>query len=649
MKIKHILFLFALLFLSLSVLQAQNKDVLFTIDKAPVYASEFLRVYNKNLDLVKDESQKDIDGYLNLFINYKLKLQEAKRLKLDEKPNYIREFENYKRQLTKNYLSDNKVTNVLVQEAYKRLQTEINASHILVRIDESASPKDTLVAFNEIVKLRDRVLNEGYEVVQKDVHNGKTIYAEDLGYFTAFAMVYPFETAAYNTKTGEVSQPFRTRFGYHIVTVFNKRKAREELTVAHILIKTKNEGDLESETKINEIFKRLQQGENFEALAKQLSEDKGTASKGGEIKPFKSGELSSQEFEKQAYQLKNLEDISKPFNTEFGWHIVKLLNKKEMESFEEMKPKLESKIKRDSRSKVINDSRVKLLKEKYTIEENKDVLDYFKSIITEDYFNNRWRLPTHFDSNKTAFKIQDKIITYNDFGKYLIKSQNIYNNKASEISIIVDMVYNTLLESELLKYQEENLINENSDYAQIVEEYRDGLLLFDLMESEIWNVAKNDSVALQKYFNAYQKNYYFPERIEAIVASSSNKSITKKVSKLLDNGLDIEAIKNLVNTNGQVNVSFTEDIMEKTHQALPSDFKFKKGVSKVFKHNDAFVVVYVKEILPKTQKTFEEAKGKVTSDYQSFKEENWLKELSVIFTIQVNQDVLNKIKQTIQN
>jgi len=121
------------------------------------------------------------------------------------------------------------------------------------------------------------------------------------------------------------------------------------------------------------------------------------------------------------------------------------------------------------------------------------------------------------------------------------------------------------------------------------------------------------------------------------------------VSKLLDNGLDIEAIKNLVNTNGQVNVSFTEDTMEKTHQALPSDFKFKKGVSKVFKHNDAFVVVYVKEILPKTQKTFEEAKGKVTSDYQSFKEENWLKELSVIFTIQVNQDVLNKIKQTIQN
>ena len=157
-----------------------------------------------------------------------------------------------------------------------------------------------------------------------------------------------------------------------------------------------------------------------------MSEDKGTASKGGEIKPFKSGELSSQEFEKQAYQLKNLEDISKPFKTEFGWHIVKLLNKKEMESFEEMKPKLESKIKRDSRSKVINDSRVKLLKEKYTIEENKDVLDYFKSIITEDYFNNRWRLPTHFDSNKTAFKIQDKIITYNDFGKYLIKSQNIY-------------------------------------------------------------------------------------------------------------------------------------------------------------------------------------------------------------------------------
>ncbi|MEJ6791932.1 MAG: peptidylprolyl isomerase [Lacinutrix sp.] len=649
MKIKYLLSFFALVFTTLSLVQAQDKEVLFTIDTEPVYASEFLRVYNKNLDLVKDESQKDVDGYLKLFINYKLKLQEAKRLKLDEKPKYIREFENYKRQLTKNYLSDNEVTDALVVETYNRLQTEINASHVLVRIDESASPKDTLAAYNEIIKLRDRVIAEGYKKVQSDVHNGKTIFAEDLGYFSAFGMVYPFETAAYNTKVGEVSQPFRTRFGYHVVTVFNKRKSRGELIVAHILVKTKKVGDTVSETKINEIYKRLQQGEAFEALAKQLSEDQGTASKGGKLKPFKGGELSSTEFEEEAYKLKNTKEISKPFKTQFGWHIIKLLDSKAIASFEEMKPKLESRIKRDSRSKVINDSRVKALKEKYIIEENKEVLSYFKTIVTEDYFNNRCTLPANFDGDKTAFKIQDKIISYNDFGQFLIKNQRNYNNKASTISIIVDINYNNLLEKELLAYQENNLINANSDYAQIVEEYRDGLLLFDLMESEIWNVAKSDSVALEKYFNAYQNKYYFPERVDAIVASSANKNIVKKIRKLLDKGLDVEAIKNLVNTNGQVNVSFTANQMDKTHQALPSNFKFKKGVSKVFNHNDAYVVIQVKEILPQTQKTFLEAKGNVTSDYQVFKEENWLKELSTIFAVKVNQDVLAKVKKTIQN
>ena len=648
MKFKHLLFSFVFVFFTLTLVQAQDKDVLFTIDKAPVYASEFIRVYNKNLDLVKDESQKDIDGYLKLFINYKLKLKEAKRLNLDKKPSYLRELENYKKQLAKNYLSDSKVTDALVEEAYNRLATEINASHVLVRIDENANPKDTLTAYNEILKLRNRVINEGYKEVQKEVHNGKTIFAEDLGYFSAFKMVYPFENAAYNTKVGNVSEPFRTRFGYHIVTVFNKRKARGEVSVAHIMIKTNKENTEESETKIKEIDKRLEQGEAFDALAKQLSEDASSASKGGILKPFSSGEISAPEFEEVAFGLKGIGEISKPFKTQFGWHIVKLIAKKGIATLAEMKPQLESKIKRDSRSKVLKDSRIKALKSKYTIIENTKVLDYFKSIVYEDYFKGKWNLPNNFEGDKMFVKIQDKELSYNDFGQFLIKKQRNYRNKTNTISVVVDNSYKDFLETELLKYQEENLINENIDYALIVGEYRDGLLLFDLMETEIWNVAKNDSVALGKYYNAFQKNYFFPERVDAVVATSAKKSVVKKIPKLLEQGLDIEAIKKLVNTNGDVNVSFTSGEMDKNHQALPKLFSFKKGVSKIYNHNDAYMVVLVKEIRPQTQKTFAEAKGKVTSDYQVFKEENWLKELAFKYSIQVNQDVLTKVKLTIK-
>ncbi|WP_055435329.1 peptidylprolyl isomerase [Lacinutrix algicola] len=647
MRFKYLTFFFAFIFGSISLAQAQDKAVLFTIDEAPVYASEFMRVYNKNLDLVKDESQKDIDGYLKLFINYKLKLQEAKRLELDEKTSYLREFESYKTQLAKNYVTDNKVTDALVEEAHNRLQTEVNASHVLVRIDENAKPQDTLAAYNEIVKLRERVIKEGYKNVQKSVHNGKTIFAEDLGYFTAFKMVYAFENAAYNTKVGEVSQPFRTRFGYHVVTVFNKREARGEVSVAHIMIKTEADDNKESETKINEIYKRIQQGEAFDALAKQLSEDKSTSSKGGMLKPFSSGEISAEEFEEVAFKLKNIDDVSKPFKTQFGWHIIKLKGKKGIASLVEMKPELESKIKRDSRSKVINDSRIKALKAKYTVTENANALNYFKGILNKDYLNKKWSLPEDLESEKAFVKIQEKIITYKDFGQFLVKNQRNYNNSTT-IAVVLDKVYESFLENELQKYQEENLITENSDYAQIVAEYRDGLLLFDLMQTEIWDVAKNDTIALEDYYNTHKDNYYYPERVDAVVASSAKKSIIKKIAKLMKQGADTKAIKNLVNTKDQVNVSFSSGEMDKEHQALPKQFSFSKGVSKVYKHNDGYIVANVNSVLPKSLKTFKEAKGRVTSEYQEFKEENWLKKLASLYTVKVNEDVLDNVKQNLK-
>jgi len=193
----HLRYLFTL-FLACSTLivkaQTDNKDVLFTLDEAPVYASEFLRVYNKNLDLVQDETQKDVDEYLKLFTNYKLKLAEARHLELHEKPTYKRELASYKKQLSKNYITDSKVTDALVKEAYDRMVYEVNANHILVKIDADASPQDSLVAYNKIAALRVRALEEGFEKVRAEVHNGQTLFGEKLGYFGGFRMVYKFET-----------------------------------------------------------------------------------------------------------------------------------------------------------------------------------------------------------------------------------------------------------------------------------------------------------------------------------------------------------------------------------------------------------------------------------------------------------------------
>ncbi|OIQ22673.1 peptidylprolyl isomerase [Lacinutrix sp. MedPE-SW] len=640
MKIKIIVKFICLFFVSAFSAFAQNNDVIFTVDNTPVYATEFIRVYNKNLDLVKEESQKDIDGYLKLFIEYKLKLQEAKALNLDKKPSYQREFKSYKKQLSKNYLSDSKVTNTLVEEAYNRLGYEINASHVLVRIDQNASAKDTLAAYNEILKLRERVLSEGYKKVQSDVHNGKTIFAEDLGYFSAFKMVYPFENAAYNTKVGEVSMPFRTQFGYHVVKVLDKRKSQGEVTVAHIMIK-------DDEEKIKEIYKRLEQGEQFSALAKQFSEDKSSASKGGELNPFSGGQLSSSEFEKQAFKLENSGDISKPFKSQFGWHIVKLINKKPLQPFNEIKAELTNKIRRDSRSKLIDDSRINSLLSKYNVTKNPNALSYFKSILNKNYTIGRWSIPKDIKAKDTMFTIQGKAFSYNDFAQYLLKTQRRNINKPLDIAL--NTSYTSYLNSELFRYQEENLINENQEFAQIVEEYRDGLLLFDLMETQIWNAAKKDSLQIKTYYEDNKEQYYYKERVDAIVASSAKKSDIKKVAKLLNKNNSIETIKSQINTNNKINVSFTSGILAKNHQALPKGLKIKKGVSKIFTHNNSYVVALIKNILPKTLQTFDEAKGKVISDYQIKKEKDWLKTLASKYEVKINKDILNTVKNQIKN
>lgn len=629
--------------------QSSKKEVLFKVDGEPVYVSEFLRVYNKNLDLVQDESQKDVDEYLSLFTNYKLKLKEAQALGLNEKPSYQRELATYKNQLAKSFISDNKVTEELIEEAYYRVSNDVKASHILIKIPENASPEDTLVAYKNIVKLRNRALQEGFEPVRVEVHNGQTVFGEDLGYFNGFRMVYSFESAAFNTRVGEISQPFRTQFGYHIVFVQDKRPSRGERTVAHIMLVDKPGDSItgKPEDKIQDIYKKIKQGEDFEALAKQFSHDGNSAPKGGLLNPFSSGQLNAKEFEDVAFGLNNIGDVSEPIKTQYGWHIIKLYGKKPIESLEAMKPDLEQKVKRDERSKLIDQALYNKLKTKYSISTKQPALDYFATILNDDYFKRSWQIPNDFAADKPLVKIGKKQLTYKDFGDYLLESQNNAGSK-SDLKALVSKNYESFLNSQMVAYQEDNLEEENPEFADVVSEYRDGLLLFDLMETTIWNTAQSDSLEIDNYYAIHKANYVFPKRVDALVASSKDERTLKKVSKLMEEGMALEQIKRLVNSNDKIDVIFTSEIMDETHQALPKGFEFINGISKIYKHNDAFVLVLVNQVLPETQKTFEEAKGLIISDYQTFKEKNWLLELAKKYKIEINQQALKHVKSQIK-
>ena len=642
--------LIGILFLCITSLvssQTKTDDVLFTIENEPVMASEFLRVYNKNLDLVKDESQKEIDGYLKLFIDYKLKLKAARDLEFDKKPNYIREFQGYKKQLTKNYLTDHKVTDDLVKEAYNRVSQDVKVNHVLIRLQEHET--DTAQIYNQMLTFRKRLQTEDFENLKKNAHNGNTVFAEELGYFSGFKMVYEFENVAFNTPVGEVSMPFRTQFGYHVLKVYDKRQSRGSVTVGHIMLMKGKEKEISNPTeRIQEIYKLIQQGQDFESLAKQFSEDQSSAKKGGKLTPFKSGQLSSVAFEDKAFAMQNPGDISRPFKTDYGWHIIKLYEKEAIKPFEKMKGQLENRVKRDSRSKLIKSAFIESLKVKYKVNVDKADLPYFVNLIDESYYQKKWRVPTGFNQERPFVKIGDKSFTYFDFAKFLQKAQKRIREKLP-LDAIVKLQFDSFLNETILKYHEDNLEKDNQEYAQVINEYREGLLLFDLMETKIWNAVKEDTVGLQNYYNQNKNSYVWPKRIDAIVATSSKKENIEKVKKALKKGTDAETIKAELNTDGKQNVIFTKGIMAKGDQSLSDDVKFKKGVSNIYSYNDAYHVILVNDVLPSKEKAFEEAKGNVISDYQGKVEKDWLESLHSKYKIIINESVLNKVKSQINN
>ena len=637
-----------------SFLLAQTKEVLFTIDNHPYYTDEFVRVYNKNLDLVKDDSQKDLDKYLDLFLGYKLKVEKANKIGLQNGTNYQNELKSYRNQLSKNYVNDSKVTNELVHEAYDRMQQEVRASHILVLVDEGASPQDTLKAYNKVLDIKKRLdAGEDFIKVQQQFSEDPSVKENngDLGYFSAFRMVYPFENAAYKTKSGQISKPFRTRFGYHIIKVVDKRVNRGEVTVAHIMILKQNDAaqNEKAKTTIDDIYKKIQQGESFESLAQQFSEDKSSSAKGGVLQRFGSGQLSSEEFENVAFSLQNKNDISKPFQSQFGWHIVKLIDKHPVLSLTDMKNELEEKVRKDERSLLITNSLAKKLRAKYPQTKDSKVLASVKKIITDDFYSQTWETPLNLkDYNKTILTInKSKQVSAVAFLNF-IHVQQKSKIKTKPISKLVDELFEKFIDEQVTTYYNENLENEFPEFKYVMDEYRDGLLLFDLMDREIWTKAKTDTLGLSNYFKQNIQNYQWKKRFDANIFSSTDKDVIAKAKKFLEKGKSIDYIKEKLNKDGKINIMVKSGLFEEDYDILPQYTNLSKGVSNVVTKDQYHFVVEVKEVKQAEAKKLTDCTGKAVNDYQQYLESNWVNELRKEFDVKVNAAVFETIKKQLQ-
>ncbi|MGX7666945.1 peptidylprolyl isomerase [Flavobacterium pedocola] len=650
---KNIKLLLALLvgFTVHSQIPNSNSKVLFTIDDKPYYTDEFARVYKKNLDLVKDDSQKDLNQYLQLFIGYKLKVNKANRLGLQNNVAYQNELRSYRTQLSRNYTTDTKVTKELIQEAYERSLKEINGSHILFTVDENAAPADTLKVYNQALDVRKKILG-GENFEEAALKYSQDPSAKDnkgnLGWFSVFRMVYPFESAAYKTAKGQISMPVRTRFGYHLVKVNDIRANRGQVSVAHIMtLKGENPAEAETaKTTIEEVYKKLKQGESFESLAQQFSQDKSSAGKGGQLQRFGSGELSSEAFENVAFSLKDNGQISEPFKTEFGWHIVKLIEKHPVKPIEEVESEFDSKIRKDDRSKRINASLNEKLSKKYPVKRDDKVFASVKALITDKYYTQEWDLPTNMkDFNIKLLTVNnDKNINATAFISY-INSQQKNNIKIKPVAKLVDHLYTKFVEESLANYYNDNLEKEFPDFSNVMDEYRDGLLLFDLMEREIWQKAKTDTLGLRQFYETNKANYQWKDRVQANIFSSTKEDVVKKAQAYLKSKKSIDFIKEKLNTKDAVEIMVKSGIYELDGDALPKHKNLNKGVTDIVKEGNYYFVTQINDKLPRATKTLDEARGRVINDYQQYLEQNWVNELKKEFSVKVNEQNFAKVKE----
>lgn len=651
MKFKTIFL--GVLLVVVSQLSAQNaKEVLFKIDDKPYYTDEFVRIYKKNLDLVKDDSQKDLNHYFDLFLGYKLKVAKAYKLGLQHGTKYQNELNSYRNQLAKGYLNDSKVTSKLIEEAYNRNLIELRASHILISFDESVKGADTIPFYTRALELKRRIEKgekfEDVAVVESQDPSVKDNKG-DLGFFTAFRMVYPFECAAYKTPVGQLSNPVRTRFGYHIIKVTDSRPNKGEVAVAHIMLAKpadNNAALLEKNQKtIAEIYTKLQQGENFEALAAQFSEDKSTASKGGVLQRFGAGQLSAEEFENVAFSLDKKGAISQPFETQFGWHIVKLIDQFPIQPLDQMKAELENKIKRDERSLIITNTLAQKLKSKYSFETNTKEYKNAEKAVTEEIYSQTYELP------KDKENLRGDIATINKTKKIgtpsfmnFINSQQKNKLTTKPLNKLVAELYDKWKDEQLIVYYNENLENEFPDFKYIMDEYRDGLLLFELMEQEIWNKSKSDTLGLQAFYESNKGNYQWKKRYDVAILSSTDEQAIQKASSYLQKGKDIDFIKQKLNKDNKVVLMSKSGLYEEDYDVLKKMTFVQSGVNPVFKDGNYYFVVQVKNIILPENKTISECKSKLVNDYQQFLESHWVDNLKKEFTITIENATFEKVK-----
>lgn len=634
-------------------------QTLFTYGGNPVSKQEFLRVYTKNtLTQKPDYSEKALREYLDLYSLFRMKVKEAQDMQLDTVQSIGRELDNYRLQLAKTYLTDEQTTNRLVREAYDRTKEEVRVSHILITVSPQAQPVDTMAKYRLIDSLYRVTATGGSDFAalakQYSEDRGSATAGGDIGFMTGLQTVYPFENAVYATPVGKISKPFRTQFGYHILKVVARRPAQGEVQVAQIMAaapETQGEKGLEAALKqLDSVRAALRGGMSFSDAARKFSDDKFTAEQGGLMDAFTVGRTTPA-FEAAAFGLKKPGDITmEPVRTEYGLHLIQLIRRTPPKPYDSVSASIKRRVEADSRAQMARDAYFETVKKKHGFSENPAALSALASEMARRISDTGAMAGTFKASDYTGmttplFSLGGQSYTGADLIAYT-ETLTRGRLQGPKEPLMRD-VYKMYVGKVVNDFQEASLEKENPDFKNLMGEYRDGILLFELMDRNVWSKAGRDTTGLKTFFAGRSGKYTWEPGFRGTVYRFKNEeALNAGMEMLRKDSVKADDVVRSLNETTPDAVTVQRGRYEWSRFSdVPRASVPMTGVGTAQKGTDgSFTVVVTDETYAAASpKTLEDARGYVVAEYQDYLEKEWNAELRGKYPMKVDEAVFRSM------
>lgn len=637
------------------ICQAQdlNTRILMTVGSVNTEAGEFIRMYKKSLE---PGIPLPVDDYVLQYSLFKLKVADAINEGYDTTASFRNELNGYRIQLSQNYLTDEQTKEKVLRQAYNRSLTEINVWHILVALKQDPSVADTLKAWKKANEIRARILNgEPFEQVARSTSDDQSVRINEgnLGYITAFQIIMPFEDAVYSMKKGALSRPVRTPYGYHIIRVTDIRPSKGKILVAHIM-KNAPPGTPESDAKkaeveINSIYKKLQDGNPFSELAKKYSDHKESASKGGVLNWFGTGEMIP-DFSEAAFSIKDTGEYTKPVRTIYGWHIIRLLDRKPPSSFEETRSYLESRINQTYLNYLSKRTFVEKLKKEYNFKINKNTFDWFVENTDTLIIQGLKKYDNAAIPEGIIYSFTYQTLKSRDFAEYIEKSGTLFITHDS--SLFIKKMLETRASDQLIAYENSVLEKKYPEFRYLMNEFHDGILLFDVSSKKVWDRISHDSLGLRGYYEKNKYKFLSKKEIEAkiyVLKIRDEEKMLSSAYKKYSGKPDCDSrLLAKFNKEQDTVLIIREGIWHSGDDPDIDNTEWITGTHYFYSHGFPAIIL-IKKVKDPVPLKFEEVQEKMMTGYQEYLDSEWIRQLKEKYSVRIDSSVLGEVKKMLIN